>query len=327
MDPKQAIRLAGIVGLVLAVFGFPTQVPERAARGETSPALVRLGEALFFEQALSTNKAVSCATCHIPEHSFTDQKRFSIGQNGKELRRNTPTLINRPELGFEFWDGRAVSLAGQVIHPLETPDEMGHSIGEATDRLRALSRYPPLFTEAFGDSKITPLRLTIAIAAYVTTLRTFESDYDRLRKSGASSSSILNGEKLFQGKARCALCHTGPNFSDERFHNTGVAWRSQSSDAGRGALTGRKEDLRAFKTPTLRELVRTAPYMHDGSMATLNDVVDFYIKGSSPPDPNLDPMLRPIRLRPSEVRDLVAFLRSLSSAAAPPFRTPYTPVR
>lgn len=281
-------------------------------------ALSRLGETLFFETALSASETVSCASCHIPMYAFADPQQFSVGQGGQRMDRNTPTVLNRPTVGFQFWDGRALSLAEQVIHPLETETEMGHSITAACQRLDSIARYSVLFAEAFGDGDIQPARLTTAIAAYLQTLQAYESDYDRWKAVGLLPSEILRGEQLFFGQARCTLCHAGPNFTDERFHNTGVAWRSGATDAGRGALTGRREDTRAFKTPTLRELIRTAPYMHDGSMATLDDVLQHYVDGGAPTDPDLDLMLQPLDLTQQEQTDLLAFLRALSDSRGPP---------
>ena len=287
--------------LALCGCGLLRGTVERSERSR--PALVRLGKTLFFDAALSERGNTSCGTCHRREHAFAEPRRFSTGQTGRAMRRHTPALINRPAVGFEFWDGRALSLADQAMHPLEEPDEMGRSIADACRRLERLRRYPPLFADAFGWRAITPARLTAAIAAFVESLR--------IEAPRSSDPVVLRGEKLFRGKAGCALCHTGPDFSDERFHNTGVAWKS-GGDPGRAAISGLLEDTRAFKTPTLLELVRTAPYMHDGSLSTLEAVVRHYEGGGAPADPRLDAVLKPVRLSSGERADLLAFLRSLS---------------
>lgn len=289
---------------------------------ERNRALVVLGQALFFEQRLSATNGTSCSSCHLPERAFADRRRFSRGQYNEPTTRNAPSLINRPRVGFEFWDGRALSLADQVAHPLENAAEMGDSMEAICARIVEIPRYPRMFAEAFGSSKINGERLALAIATYLQTLRAYEADYERAKEAGTLSAGVLRGEAVFRGKASCVLCHTGPNFTDERFHNTGVAWKSRSQDEGRASLTGREEDLRAFKTPTLRELVRTAPYMHDGSISTLEEVIEHYVEGGVPNDPKLDPALQPINLTAAERRDLVAFLRSLSDSRRPPFVRP-----
>jgi len=282
---------------------------------------LELGESLFFEKALSEKGNTACASCHRPESSFADRQRGSVGQNGKPGRRNAPVLFNRPAVGFEFWDGRALSLIDQVAHPLADPDEMGSSMEDACRRIERIPKYRTMFAQAFGTARITPELVATAIATYVASLQSYQSDYDRGRRTGSLLPRVLRGEKLFQGRARCVLCHVGPNFTDERFHNTGVSWKS-SRDPGRGEWTGLQQEMRAFKTPTLRELTRTAPYMHDGSFASLDQVIDHYVGGGAPQDPRLDPVVRPIRLTLGERRDLIEFLGSLSDSRRPPFQTP-----
>jgi cytochrome c peroxidase len=281
-------------------------------------ALVELGQALFFEASLSETGRLSCASCHRSELSFSDDKPFSPGQRGELTTRNTPPLINRPEHGFQFWDGRALSLSAQALFPLENPQEMGASATAACARVAALTRDGPLFTAAFGSEEVTPCRLGAALAAFVTSLTTHDSDFERQSRAALLPPAVARGEALFRGKARCVVCHSGSDFTDGRFHDTGIAWKAGSSDLGRGALTGRTGDLRAFKTPTLRELVRTGPYMHDGSLKTLEDVARHYADGGAPADPGLDPALKPVELSQEETRDLLAFLRALSDSRRPP---------
>jgi len=309
----------GSAVLLIAAMAVPVSA---GAASEPRGDLVALGQSLFFDVRLSGSGTVSCASCHPPESSFADPRRFSSGHEGALTHRNAPALINRPLRGYEFWDGRSLSLEGQVLHPLQNPDEMGLPAAAAAARLSGMAEMRERFERAFGDPAITPQRLARSIAAYVASLRFEGSAYRLARSGGGVPPAVARGESLFRGKAGCSRCHTGETFTDERFHNTGVSWRSGGEDAGRGGLTGRQEDLRAFKTPTLLELVRTAPYMHDGSLATLEDVVARYAEGGAPEDPALDPRLEPLDLEPGEVADLLAFLRALSDPDGPPFSAP-----
>lgn len=291
------------------------------AGAETLSPLAQLGQILFFDSRLSANGTVSCASCHQPEHSFADPRRFSIGQSGRPTRRHAPALINRPRYGFQFWDGRALSLEAQVLHPLRDPDEMGLSAVAICHRLSSIPSYREGFVAAFGDPEVTPPRLLRAISAFIETLRFADSEYHRASQAGALPAALARGEALFFGKLRCGTCHLRGPLTDERFHNTGISWKAGGGDLGRGALSGRQEEIRAFKTPTLFELVRTAPYMHDGSLDTLEAVVEHYRQGGAPEDPSLDPAIRPLELTAGERDVLIGFLRSLSAPDGPPFST------
>lgn len=304
--------IALVIGLSLSALGCATaggreRVPNREL-------LVSLGQSLFFERRLSTSGSTSCASCHLPDRAFADDRRFSVGDRGRETARNTPALLGRPAVGYQFWDGRAVSLVEQVFGPLEDPDEMSDTIENAILRLQALPEYRRRFHEVF-DGGISAERLARSIAAFVETLHAMPSDYEVAKAEGILSPSVIQGEALFRGKGKCDLCHSGGRFTDERFHNTGVAWKG-SHDLGRAQLSGRSEDTRAFKTPSLIELMRTAPYMHDGSLAKLDEVVEHYAAGGSPEDEFQDPIIEPIELSTAEREDLVAFLRALSSERA-----------
>jgi cytochrome c peroxidase len=317
--PRIAILIAILVtaaGLILLKTLFE---PDKPANNH--PTVVRLGESLFYEPLLSEKNNTACATCHIPERSFSDGRRYSIGQTGKLMLRNTPTIMNRPGTGFQFWDGRALSLVELIVHPIETPDEMGRSIEEVCRRLAKAPRYRRMIRDAFGNIEITPRRVSVALASFLETLHSYNSDFDKQNELGTLLQEVAEGKKLFFGKARCSNCHLGQNFTDERFHNTGIAWKSDQ-DKGRGKLSGREEEIRAFKTPTLRELIRTAPYMHDGSLPTLERVIEHYAGGGAPADPHLDPLIVPVTFKPEEIKSLIAFLRSLSASSAPPFKTP-----
>jgi cytochrome c peroxidase len=212
-------------------------------------------------------------------------------------RRSAPALVNRGYGRAFFWDGRAATLEAQVLQPIQDPNEMDMTLPEVSARVGV------------------PIEeVSRSLASFVRSLLSGDSPFDRFINGdrAALTPQQQSGLQVFRGKANCTACHVGPTFSDERFHNTGVAWRDgRLLDEGRSAVTGRVEDGGAFKTPTLREVARTAPYMHDGSVLTLADVVDFYDKGGNA-NPRVDSELRPLKLAPAEKDSLVAFLNSLN---------------
>jgi cytochrome c peroxidase len=266
------------------------------------PATVAVGRKLFFDTRLSADEWLSCASCHDPAHGFSDPRRVSIGVMGQRGKRHAPTLLGRAAGESQFWDGRATTLEEQVLQPILNPDEMGTTI-EAV--LRQLNRDP-------AYRGLTRESLAGALASYVRTIRSDNSKFD-LFVSGwpiVMSDLELQGLQLFRGKAQCYLCHSGPHFTDEGFHNTGIAWRDGAlQDPGRAAITGKAYHQGAFKTPTLREVARRGPYMHDGSLATLEDVIDFYDRGGNP-NPYLDENIVPLHLSDAEKKALLAFLRT-----------------
>ena len=278
-------------------------------------AKVELGRRLFFDAQLSRDSTVSCSSCHEPERSFSDGRTVARGIDDKEGTRNVPALINRVYGRSFFWDGRAHSLEEQALLPMVNPDEMGNTHEEILRRLGASGSYRRQFVGAFGADEITEERVAQAIASFVRTLVSGNSPFDRFEHLGdtaALSESARRGLALFRGRARCALCHTGGLFTDERFHNTGVTWRDgELLDSGRFVITGKNAHRGAFKTPTLRDVARTGPYMHDGSLATLEEVVDFYDRGGNI-NPYQDPDIQPLDLTLQEKESLLAFLRSLS---------------
>jgi cytochrome c peroxidase len=279
----------------------------------TSDARVALGRALFFDRRLSANGQLACASCHDPARGFTDGRRVAVGVYGRVGTRNVPTLVNRGYGAAHFWDGRALSLEAQALDPIRNPIELGGALDRAVARLAADASSRRAFRAAYGGD-VTASDLARALAGYVRTIVAGDAPFDRYLTgdAGALSAEAREGLRLFRGRANCTACHLGPNLTDERFHNTGVAWRNAAfQDEGRAGVTGRAADRGAFKTPTLREVGRTAPYMHDGSLATLDDVVAFY-DGGGRPNPNLDAEIRPLRLGAPERTALVAFLRSLS---------------
>ena len=235
---------------------------------------------------------------------------------GRRGPRSVPTIVNRAWGKSFFWDGRIDTLEAQVLEPIVARLEMDLTVDEAVERLRGTSPYPAAFRETFGRD-VNHDDLARALAAYVRTIQAGASPFDRYvwGEPDALSPEAQAGLRLFRGRANCTACHVGPNFTDEEFHNTGVFWGRQPYDAGRVVVTGVPEDTGKFKTPTLREIERTAPYMHDGSIATLEDVVDFYDRGGND-NPCRDQELRPLRLTEEEKTALVAFLRSLAGTVS-----------
>ena len=256
-----------------------------------TPAKIALGRKLFFDKRLSLDGTLACASCHDPKLAFSDGRKVARGIGGAEGTRSAPAIVNRGYGKTFFWDGRAKSLEQQALEPILNPKELGMTEAEVERRI---------------GLKIADV--TSALASYVRTIRSGNSRFDRYAAGDQHALSDLEkaGLAVFRGKARCTTCHAGPNFTDENFHNTGIAWQDGKL-ADQGAGEGK------FKVPTLREVARTAPYMHDGSLATLEDVVDYYDRGGNM-NPGLDEDLRPLHLSPEEKRALVAFLRSLSGS-------------
>ncbi len=272
-----------------------------------------LGRLLFFDKRLSLDNSLACSDCHRPRRAFSDDKRVAVGVKNQHGNRNTPAIVNRAYGRFIFWDGRIPTLEEQVLQPIQNPKEMAADLPVVVERLRADSTYRELFQKVFGTPPNVRL-LAYALATYVRTILSGASPYDRYEAGEKTALNPLEQEglRLFRGKASCAICHSGSNLTDEDFHNTGIAWNGQRFlDSGRLAVTREKQDQGAFKTPTLREIARTAPYMHDGSLQTLEEVIEFYDRGGNP-NPYLDPDLRPLNLTAEEKGALVAFLRSLN---------------
>ncbi len=288
---------------------------------------VTLGKMLYFDNRLSKDMTISCASCHIPFHGFADPHRTSAGVGGKLGGRNSPTVINRLFSAEQFWDGRAKDLESQSHGPLINPIEMAMgSHNDVVGRVKAVKGYTPLFKQAFGDDKIDIERIGKAIASYERTVVAGNSPYDRYQAGDkdALSPAAIRGLQLFNGKANCKACHTGFNFSDETYQNIGVGMNKPSPDLGRYEVTHSDADRGKFKTPTLRNIAATAPYMHDGSEDTLERVVEFYNRGGIG-NPNLSKEIKPLNLSDQEKRDLVTFLESLTGEVnniAPPETLP-----
>lgn len=275
---------------------------------------IELGRWLFFDKRLSKNGTIACANCHMPGLAFTDGQAVSTGINRLQGGRSAPSAINRVYSKSQFWDGRADTLEDQSIGPFINPVEHGFTDhNELVARIKQIEGYRARFREVFGR-EVMAADVGRAMASFQRTLLSGNSPADRFDMGGdetALSASAQRGLELFRGKARCTRCHSGFNFSDEKYHNLGIGWDTNTVDLGRYMVTRNAEDIGAFKTPTLREISRTAPYMHDGRFATLEDVVEFYNQGGIK-NPHLDNTLIPLELTAEEKREMVAFLRSLN---------------
>lgn len=272
-------------------------------------AKIELGRQLFHDPLLSLDRTIACASCHSPAHAFSDTVPFSRGIRDRAPIRNTPSIMNRAYGKTFFADGRTASLEETVLRPIENGREMSLALTELVRRLRSDPDYAGRF-EAVYDDGVTESNIGRALATYVRTLRSGDSPFDRFMAgdTAALSPEARAGFRLFIGKGGCVFCHQGPTFTDESFHNTGVSWGSP--DLGRHTVTGDEADRGKFKTPTLRNIELTSPYMHDGSLATLEEVVEFYDRGAQP-NPYLDAEIRPLRLSAMEKEALLTFLRSL----------------
>ncbi len=316
-------------------------------------AKIELGRQLFFDPRLSVDGTISCADCHDPDMGYAANTRLGIGVDGKTGTRNSPVAFNRILSGAQFWDGRAESLEEQAKGPIINPVEMASTHDVCLSTLDEVPGYRMQFERIFPDG-VSFDNAVKAVAAfervlvtgpapwdYYVELRDFEDafaadledlemlkeddpdlydDYIRLQQAAdahpLSDSARRGGELFFSQKANCTACHVGVNFSDELYHNLGVGMDAAEPDLGRFVVTGKDEDRGAFKTPTVRNVAQTAPYMHDGSQETLEEVVDWYIQGGHPNE-HLDPKIVPLELTDQEKADLVAFMMELTGELPP----------
>jgi cytochrome c peroxidase len=328
--------------------GLPSPLPVPENNPQT-PEKIVLGRHLFFDRRLSPNDTMSCAMCHVPTQGFTvNETRLAVGINGQTIRRNPPTLYNVAYQRLLFYDGREFTLEDQVISPLTNPVEMGTpSIGYVVNKIRRLPGYQERFLQVFGED-VSTLTLGKAIASYERTLVSANSPFDRWYFAGeqnAVSNEVKRGFAIFMGKGQCFNCHSvskeGTLFTGQGFHNTGIAQlqlipektvevdlgggliiqmpRSQvdevllppSKDLGRYEVTLDPTDLWRYKTPSLRNIALTAPYMHNGILLTLKDVIDYYNRGGTGAE-GQDPRIAPLHLKETEKQALLAFLKSLT---------------
>jgi len=299
-----------------APLGLDPMVPS-PADNPLSAAKVELGRSLFFDPRLSADGSTSCATCHRPEHAFTEPRAVARGIEQRTGRRNTNSVLNSAYQRALFWDGRSASLEDQALEPILSHAEMG------VEDLEALvERLEPAYGErvlsAFGEP-LSPRTIAMSLASFERTLLSGDSDFDRYESGqrDAISPTAQRGRAVFFGKARCGSCHVPPLFTDFEYHNLGVGWLGpERGDRGRYEVTGDPEDLSAFRTPSLRDVSRTGPYMHDGSVATLREVVEFYDRGCGPNDA-LDRVIGPLGLSAAEIDGVVAFLETLEGRSYP----------
>jgi cytochrome c peroxidase len=278
-----------------------------------TPEKAELGRVLYFDPRLSADGSVSCATCHSPKFAFTDGAAVSTGIRGQKGNRSAPTVINRAYSLAQFWDGRASTLEEQAKGPMANPAEMGNTHEALVDNLKKVQGYRVLFAKVFGTEDFTIEQVAKAITTFERTLMSGNSPYDRYQagQKHAMTAAQVRGMNVFFDKAKCDACHEGVNFTSNMYANLGVGTDKPEPDVGRFAFTHDSKDWGAFKTPTLREIAHTAPYMHDGSLKTLEDVVEFYDKGGTP-NKNLDQKIKALHLTAQDKMDLVAFLNSLS---------------
>lgn len=307
----------------------PAGLPELEVPGDNplTKAKVELGKQLYFDTRLSADNTVSCASCHNPAKGWSNGEAFAEGVGGKLGGRNSPTIINTAYGYFQFWDGRASSLEEQALGPIANPIEMNLPLDKLEAKLNKIEGYREQFQEIFG-TKVTKENVAKAIAAFERTVLSGNAPVDHYEAGDQSalSAAALRGMKLFNNKANCVACHSGENFTDGGFHNLGVGFKEgKFADVGREAISGLEGDRGAFKTPTLREIARSAPYMHDGSLKTLEEVVDYYDQGGTA-NHYLDEEIFALKLTEQEKKDLVTFLKEgLSSKSYPNIKPPKLP--
>lgn len=301
-------------------------------------AKIELGRQLYFDTRLSADNTISCASCHHPDEGFGRHTKFGIGIRDLEGGRNSPVSYNRILSGPQFWDGRAATLEEQAVGPIANPIEMGHTHEAVVKSIREIPGYRLQFHKIFNDG-VNIDNIGKAIAAFERTLVSGPSPFDyyeqlrpflkldkedledfkeeytaalSLAEAHPMSESAKRGRELFfSEKVNCAACHLGPNLADEKYHNLGIGMSAEEPDLGRYVVTKKEEDKGAFKTPTIRNVEFSAPYMHDGSLETLDEVVEHYNKGGDP-NPYLSEKIKKLNLSDQDKKDLVAFMKACS---------------
>lgn len=311
-------------------------------------AKIELGRQLYFDKRLSSDSSISCASCHDPDEGWAAQTQFGVGVEGQTGNRNSPVSFNRILSGPQFWDGRAASLEEQAVGPIANPIEMGNTHEACVDCIRSIDGYVVQFDEIFGPDSVNIDNIGKAIASFERAVVTGPSPYDyyaalkpyleqfpeeedlaelkeddpelyakyeQIKEDSEahpmSESAIRGMELFFSEKAGCTACHVGANFTDEKYHNLGVGMDAEEPDLGRFVVTGDEKDKGAFKTPTVRNVEFTGPYMHDGSQKTLEEVVEWYAKGGHP-NPWLSEKIKKLDLTEQDKKDLVNFMKALS---------------
>jgi len=341
-DPKNFVELDPVLPLGLS------QGAAQITGLDKNPltrAKIELGRQLYFDKRLSADATVSCASCHDPSMGYSAHTKTGVGIRGQLGGRNSPVSFNRILTGAQFWDGRADSLEAQAVGPIQNPIEMGFTHEGVVKRLRELPVYKKQFDKIFGELTID--HVGQAIAAFERAIVTSPSPYDyyeqmkafagldaediaddpELAKRYAAAKAAVEAhpmseeakrgrEIFFTEKGNCTACHVGANLADEKFHNIGIGMQADKPDLGRVAISKDPKDTGAFKTPTVRNVALTAPYMHDGSIATLEEVVEWYDRGGHP-NPSLSEKIRPLRLSAQDKADLVAFMQACTSPTPP----------
>jgi cytochrome c peroxidase len=297
----------GLTGTAMAGPFDLKPVPYPADNAYT-PAKAELGKMLYFDPRLSSDGSVSCASCHNPALGWSNGQKFGIGVMGQQGGRSSPTVINSAYNPQQFWDGRAASLEEQAKGPIANPIEMGNTLEKAVETLKGIPGYAQAFDAVFPDEGITPDTIAKAIATYEREIVSNPAPFDAFQHGDktAMSESAQRGWDLFRGKAQCISCHNGPTLSDGRYHDLGI----DDGDEGRFAVTGKKRDHFKFKTPTLRDVALTAPYMHNSQDADLMAVMKYYNKGGD----RKGNELKALGLNDQELEDLVAFMHALTGA-------------
>ena len=302
----------------------------------------RLGRILFNDGNLSRSKQIACASCHDPDLGWADGRKASFGHNRQKGNRNAPTIENSGYLSNMFWDGRVSSLEQQALHPIINPIEMGFTMDEAIKRLRNIDSYANHFKDVFGDSAITAPRIAKALATFQRTIVSRRSDFDafllsrnetdlarKKRYNEQMSNQAIHGLHLFRTKAQCGNCHHGPNFTDQKFHNLGLTfYQREREDLGRYKASNNPADVGKFKTPSLRGVFNTKPWMHNGIFPNMQGIINIYNAGgfvfskqaNDPLSPVTSELLSPLKLSREEQKALIAFLESIT---APPARSRY----
>ena len=295
---------------------------------QVPPQVAALGQRLFNDPRLSRSNAVACISCHSPAHSFADSKRVSVGHEGRQGQRNTPGLLGVAQIKPLFWDGRASTLEEQALGPLQHPDEMAMDVPALAAKLAALDDYPAQFNAAFGKKEgVTLPRILTALADYQRTLLPPVTRFDTFLEGErtALNDRELLGLHLFRTKARCMSCHSGALLTDQQFHNLGLSYygRKKYEDLGRYLVTGRDEDVGKFRTPGLRGVAQSGPWMHNGLFPQMVGLLNMYNAGMSRPVPHnaqqaadpkfpvTSPLLQPLQLTSAEIIALKSFLEVL----------------
>jgi len=305
-----AAASGGLGADVKARYSRPTEIPFPPSN-PYSLAKAELGKVLFFDTRLSKSRSISCASCHNASFGWEDGRPTGVGEGGAVLGRASQTVQNLAWSEVFFWDGRASTLEEQAAGPITAPSEMGSSMEEVEALLETIPWYQERFQQAFPGEGITPDNIVKALATFQRTIVSAPAPFDRWIEGDESaiSESAKRGFALFNGKARCAQCHTGWNFTDSSFHDIGL----KTTDIGRGEHLPEIPIMRhAFKTPGLRNIEARAPYMHNGSVATLEAVIDHYDRGFEQ-RPSLSPEMQELGLTDQEKADLVEFMKSLTS--------------